>query len=125
MDHRQSHFPADAQARLGSPGLFFNWPTTTAQSADTICRFSTFQVMTTLGNRIYTQARDDGQLAVTTMPKFLRFQPDIQPTLMFVEGAQKKVHVLMQHLGRVRSGLLTLGTFALMNWSLFHGQASC
>ena len=89
-----------------------------------IRRFRSFQVVTTLCNRIRTQARDDGQLAVATMPKFLRFQTDIQSALMFVQGAQKKVHLLMQHLGRVRPSLLTLGTFAVMNWSLVHWGAS-
>lgn len=106
--------------RLGSPGLFFNGPTTTARSTDTIRRFSLFEFVTTLGNGIDTHARDESQLAVATMSQFLRFQTDIQPTLMFIKGTQKKVHLLMQRLGRVRFSLLALGTLALMNRSLFH-----
>jgi hypothetical protein len=81
-----------------------------------------FQLVTPLGDRIYTHAGDDGHLAIATMPKTLGFQPDIQPTLMFVQGAQKKVHLLVEHLGRVRLGLLTLGTLTLMHWPLFHSD---
>jgi hypothetical protein len=94
-DRQRSDLPAGDPDQSGSSGLFFNWDTSTARRSDAVRRFSLFQFVTTFRNRIDIYACDESQLFVATMSKLLRFQTDIQPSLMFIQRAQKKVHLLM------------------------------
>jgi hypothetical protein len=56
--------------------------------------------------------------------KLFRFQTDIQPSLMFIQRAQKKVHLLMERSGQTRFRPLALSTLTLMRGSLLHRPAS-
>lgn len=95
MDRQPSDLPAGDPDQSGSSGLFFNWDTSPAGRSDAVRRFSLFQFVTTLRNRINIHAGDESQLLVATVSKLFRFQTDIQPSLMFIQRAQKKVHLLM------------------------------
>jgi hypothetical protein len=94
-DRQPSDLPAGDPDRSGWLGLFFNWDTAPAGRSDAARRFSLFQFATTFRNRINIHAGDESQLFVATVAKLSRFQTDIQPSLMFIQRAQKKVHLLM------------------------------
>jgi len=76
--------------------------------------------MTTFCNRLNIHAGDESQLFIATVSKLFRFQTDIQPSLMFIQRAQKKVHLLMQRLGQTRFRPLAFSTLTFMHSSLLH-----
>jgi hypothetical protein len=80
--------------------------------------------MTTFRNRLNIHAGDESQLFVATVSKLFRFQTDIQPSLMFIQRAQKKVHLLMERSGQAHFRPLALSTLTLMYGSLLHRPAS-
>jgi len=80
--------------------------------------------VTTFRNCINRHAGDVSQLFVATVSKLFRFQTDIQPSLMFIQRAQKKVHLLMERSGQARFRPLALSTLTFMHGSLLHRQTS-
>ena len=105
-------------------GSFFNWDTSPAGRSDAVRRFGLFQFVTTFRNRIHIHAGDESQLFVATVSKLFRFQTDIQPSLMFIQRAQKKVHLLMERSGQARFRPLALSTLTFMYGPLLHRLAS-
>jgi hypothetical protein len=74
-------------------GLFFSAEATATRRADPFTRFRTLEFAATFGDGVYIQAGDRRQTAITTAPQFLRLQSHIESPLVFIESAQKEIHL--------------------------------
>ena len=81
-------------------------------------RHALLQFPPATGDGFDTEARNNGELAVTAVAQPLRFQAGVQPTLAFIQGTEQDVHPGVKNFCGVDLGLLTIETLALMNASL-------
>ena len=56
--------------------------------ANAAIQVEVIQLTSALGDRVDTEARNAGQVAVTSIAQFLGLQPRIQPTLPLIEGTE-------------------------------------
>jgi hypothetical protein len=76
--------------------LFFNAWATAAGNPNAFSRLGGLQLATSRRNGVHTQAGNLSERAITAVTKPLRFETDVQSSLVLIEGTDQEIDVRVQ-----------------------------